>query len=255
MLPPDLNIPSLSEPFATALSACLEHVFAAYDVVGLLATGTIVRGTGDARSDLDIHVLHSGEFRERVQLWFNGVPCEIFVNPPDRIQAYFDEDVRDRRPIAPHMFATGVVAYDPLGVVAPLVESARAILENSPLGPSEFASVQLRYSAATEFEDVDDLAERDPAAAALLLGGAVRKLAECRVALAPGWLPRAKDLLNRLREIDHVSAELAVAASSDMPFNDRLEAARKLCRRITDHDGFFEWTSPRENIVHSPPAS
>ncbi len=248
MVPTDLVIPQLSDPYASALRACLEDLFARYDVVGVIATGTVVRGGGDRRSDLDIHVFHSGAFRERLQLFFNGVPCEIFVNPPHRVPGYFKEDVQARRPISPHMIATGVVVYDPDGEAAKLGEQAKQILANPPATPGDFASTLARYSAATEFEDVDDLADRDPKAAAVLLGAVVRKLAECRVALEPGWLPRAKDLMTRLREIDPESANLAVAATADVPFRDRLEAARQLCLRVTGSDGFFEWASPREDV-------
>jgi hypothetical protein len=249
MLPAGLNLPALREPYETALRLCLEHVFESYEVTGLLASGTVVRGGGDARSDLDIQVLHANDFRERVQLWFNGVPCEIFVNPAYRVPAYFDEDVEDRRPVAPHMFATGVIVYDPIGQISELVENAKAILAAPPGPPSDFSSVLMRYSTATEFEDVDDLAERDPGAAALHLGAAVRKLAECRVYLEPGWRPRAKDLMDRLQELDPACAELARRATSDIPFPDRLAAARELCVKVTGYPGFFEWSSPRETLT------
>ena len=248
MLPDNLNIPNLREPYSSAFSACLEQLFSSYDIVGLLVTGTVVRGGGDVRSDLDIHVLHSERFRERVQLRFNGVPCEIFVNPPDRVHGYFEEDRKDRRPISPHMYATGVNVFDPFGTVEGLIADAMKILADVPNAPSEASSTAMRYSAATEFEDVDDLAERDPAGAALLLGGAARKLAECRVALEPGWLPRAKDLLTRLQEVDPEAAALAEQAVSDAPFATRMAAARELCVKVSGHDGFFEWTSPRESI-------
>jgi hypothetical protein len=248
MLPDSLNIPELSEPYAAALMACLEHVFGSYEVVGIVATGTIIRGTGDLRSDLDIHVLHAGSFRERVQLFFNGVPCEIFVNPPHRVPAYFEEDKIDRRPVAPHMYATGVIVFDPLGSVAKLVAEAKTILESPPAAPNSDDLIAPRYGIATEFEDVEDLADRDRAAAAVMLGSVVVRLAQRRVAEEPGWLPRNKDLMPRLRVIDAMSADLAEAASSFLPFENRLAAAKELCRRVTGHTGFFEWTSPRETV-------
>ena len=251
MLPPGLVFPSLSDPYATAFRECMEHVFRTYQVVGVLATGTVIRGTGDARSDLDIHVLHLDSFRERVQLWFNGVPCEIFVNPPHRIPAYFTEDREDRRPVSQHMFSTGIIAFDPQGEIEKLVDIARSDLVNPPVAPSEFASTLLRYSVATEFEDVLDLAERDTQSASILLGAVVRRLCECRIAHSPGWAPRAKDLVNRLGEIDAGAAELAIESAADLPFEDRLAAARKLCLHVTQSEGFFEWTSPRE-VVESP---
>jgi len=244
----DLNLPSLSEPYSSALASCIEGLFAHYDVVAIVATGTVVRGEGDARSDIDLHVLHAGAFRERVQTRYGGVPFEIFVNHPNRVRGYFEEDVKDRRPLAPHMFATGVIVFDSAGIAEELANEAKAILANRPSAPTDTECIALKYSAATEFEDVDDLADRDPAGADFLLGSAVRRLAECRVAIEPGWLPRAKDLLSRLRELDPESASLALESTGDNSFSERLDAARKLCRRVTGYEGFFEWKSPREEI-------
>ena len=248
MLPDGLCIPALREPYATALGECLEFLFERYAIVGVVATGTIVRGGGDARSDLDIHVLHTGNFRERLQRIFNGVPCEIFVNHPSRVHGYFEEDKLDRRPVAPHMFATGVVIYDPTGVTATLVDEAQAILDEVPPEPDLSAAIALRYGLATEFEDVADLADTDPTAAAVLLGACVRRLAEGRLELQPGWKPRAKDLMRRLREVDPESARLAELAASNANFADRLAAGKELCRRVTGEEGFFEWASPRQEI-------
>jgi len=246
---PKTSMPDLRDPYATALGMCIEDLFARYDVVAIVATGTIVRGGGDSRSDIDLHVLHAGTFRERVQLFYNEVPFEIFVNPPGRIKGYFNEDVSARRPIAPHMFATGVIVYDPTHIAAELAIQAKEILAKPPPAVTEAACVALKYSAATEFEDVEDLGDRDATAASILLGSVVRRLIECRVEVEPGWLPRAKDLIDRLRQIDPVCAELAVEATGKVEWSERLDAARKLCVRVIGYDGFFEWKSPREELA------
>ncbi len=71
---------ALAEPYALALQQALAFCHERTDPFGIVASGSIVRGTGDANSDLDIYVLHAHPWRQRVQRCFNGVPCEIFIN-------------------------------------------------------------------------------------------------------------------------------------------------------------------------------
>ncbi len=251
MTPELTDYPELNEPYAKALREAVEWIFASYEVCGLLVTGTILRGTPDTRSDLDIHVLHRDRFRERVQRFFNGVPCEIFVNPPDRVKDYFIEDLEDRRPISPHMYATGTSLFDPDGQILELQTEATSLLTNTPQAPCADALTASRYSVATEFEDVLDLAERDEHAASVMLGAVIVHLLEFRANQSPGWKPRNKDLLQRIEELDPLAARLAIEAASGFTLYERLEATRSLCALVTQSEGFFEWKSPREVI---PPA-
>ncbi|HWD39464.1 MAG TPA: hypothetical protein VG944_11490 [Fimbriimonas sp.] len=93
---------------------------------------------------------------------------------------------------------------------------------------------------------------RDPEGALLLLGEAVVALAQYRVALEPGWLPRGKDLLARLREVDPEAARLVTDASQG-PVEKRIAAGRLLCLHVTGFPGFFEWTSPQEPAEPAKP--
>jgi hypothetical protein len=245
---PNLLLPGLESPYQEALAQCAKAALEKFDVVAVLASGTIIRGTPDARSDLDLHILHRGAFRQRRQEFHNGVPCEIFVNPPSRIQSYFDEEREDRRPMTAHMFATGTLIYDPEGVGAELQVKAKLSLLDPALPNPKELEMQ-RYGAATMFEDALDIADKNPNAAALILASAVWSLAQCRVAAEPGWLPRPKDLFNRLQEIDPIAANLALAASNEANFKDRIEAGRRLAMSVTGFEGFFEWASEPEKVT------
>lgn len=244
MIEEGLQLPQLPAPYDAALRACALQVFEQYEVLALLACGTIVAGNPDNNSDLDINVLHSGSFRERVQSFHEGVPCEIFVNPPHKILEYYDEGVKSRRPTMAHMFSTGHVVFDPQGIASDLVARAKLVLEHPP-APTEDDIVRAKYAAATSFEDAEDLFARDKESALLHLGAVTMELARCRIAIEPGWLPRGKDILSRLREVDGKAAELAVESLHGSP-ESRFHAAGKLCERVTGSAGFFEWTSERE---------
>src|SRR6185437_6672056 len=89
--------PSLPEPFGTALRHAVEFIRREFEPVGVIATGTIVRGTAHKSSDLDLCVVHRAPHRRRIQRYFDGVPAEIFINPPSAIRAYFAEEDQDGR--------------------------------------------------------------------------------------------------------------------------------------------------------------
>jgi len=235
--------PDLEDRYQKALRHAVSSIFARFDVRAILATGTILRGVADPRSDLDIHVIQRAPFRTRIQEFHEAIPCEIFVNPLNRIQAYFDEDKADRRPISQHMYATGFVVFDPEQILPPLIEKAKQDLTELPAAN---ASPIGAYGAATAFEDVCDLAEHDEQAAALILGGVVTQLLDCYFRRQPMFVPRLKDTLAALKATDPNLAALAVTATTDPLFPNRLEATHQLCLAITGHEGFFEWSSAPE---------
>src|SRR5262249_52666417 len=76
------NFPTLPDQYDRALREAVTFVMERFQPVGIIATGTIGRGTPDAASDLDVWVVHLEPVRQRLQKFFNGVPAEIFVNPP-----------------------------------------------------------------------------------------------------------------------------------------------------------------------------
>ena len=67
----------LSEPYARSLEEAVAWIRMEYSPLGIVASGSIIRGNPDPHSDFDIHVVTEG-VRQRVQKFFNGIPCEIF---------------------------------------------------------------------------------------------------------------------------------------------------------------------------------
>src|SRR6185436_18043792 len=92
------NWPQLSERYDTALRKAVEFIFNRFQPIGIVATGSIIRGNPDATSDLDIEVVHNARFRQRIQKFFNDVPAEIFVNPISWIERYLSEEKEEGRP-------------------------------------------------------------------------------------------------------------------------------------------------------------
>lgn len=240
------NWPDLVEKYDRALREAVRFVLQRFDVSGIVVSGTIVRGNPDPTSDLDVYVIHRGQFRQRIQKFFNGVPAEIFINPPHAIRRYFARE-QSSRPMTAHMLATGfvVLARDP--VVDELRVQARKLLENPP----ESTALELdvaRYMVACTYEDAMDVVERDPVTAQMLLSRAVSDMLGFCFKQAGRFLPRRKELLGALAEIDPETAEMATEFFTATDLDTRLRLAERLADRTIGVRGFFEWETTPEVI-------
>ena len=234
--------PSLTSPYAEALRDAVAFVMETVDPVGIIATGTIVRGTPNASSDLDVYVIHEQPFRRRVQKFFNGVPSEIFINPPTAVRRYFAEEHRDGRPISAHMIASGEIVYATNSVIDELRREAGEWLAwPSPLSDDQL--VRARYEAATRFEDAVDVGADDPDTATMLSTRAVFAMLETHCRMALGRIPRGKELLSSINAIDPHLGQLVHAFFSATSWIDRRRAGESIADRTIAARGFFEWDS------------
>jgi hypothetical protein len=245
-----VTLPPLSDRYRAALAAAVEYVFGRWAAIGVLVSGSIVRGNPGPESDFDIFVLHGEAVRQRVQRRFGGVPAELFVNPPGRVRRYFEEEARGGggRPVTAHMFATGVAVFDPEGVVAALQDRARATLAAGP-AVKEALLTWKRYTVATTLEDALDIAEADPEMCAALLSAAVLEAVRYGFWAAGRWQPRVKELLGELAALDPELAELARRFQRAGALPERIELARALVERSVGETGFFEWQSEPEEVA------
>lgn len=234
--------PPLSEPFATALRHAVDFIFAELEPVGVVATGTIVRGRPNRSSDLDLCVVHAAAHRRRIQRYFDGVPAEIFVNPPAAIRGYFADEDRDGRRVTAHMFATGVVIFDADPVLEELRTEAAQWL-GKETRPSEFESVSARYTIASRLEDALDVLGSDDATADLLMRAAVLDMLEYLCKTAHGRIPRRKDLLAQLAKDHPMVATLAAAFLRANDVTERARLAGEIADTTIGARGFFEWDS------------
>jgi len=244
---PICKFPRLPERYDRALREAVSFVLDRFQPIGIIAAGTIVRGEPDAASDLDLWVIHLAPVRQRLQKFFNGVPAEIFVNPPWVIEKYFAQDQGEGRPISAHMMATGtiVLATDP--VVEQLRQHAISLLSSPPTITPEKLT-QVRYAAATKLEDALDVVERNPGTASMLLSEAVRQMLHFAFLKAGQFIPRDKDMLHALGDVDSdLPTQVNLFFESADPIA-RVRLASELADRILQVRGFFEWNSEPEQM-------
>src|SRR5690242_18055038 len=122
--------PDVAQPYLAALKEAIPFILGEWDVLGIIAAGSIIRGTAHATSDWDIYVVHAKPQRQMLQRYFAGVPAQIFLNPPSSIRQYFVGEAREGMCITAHMFVTGFVVLDRDPVVGQLIEEARQVMAN-----------------------------------------------------------------------------------------------------------------------------
>lgn len=234
--------PPLSCAHDEALRELVAYVHAAYDPVGIVVSGSIVRGNPDPRSDFDVFVIHGKPWRVREQKRFHGVPAELFVNPPEAVRRYMaGTEHASGRPSTAHMLATGCVVHAADPIVWELVAEARAAMA-SPHGPTDEQLLRLRYEIVDLLDDARDVAARDRVAAALLAGSVVQKTVSYAFRSRALFEPRRKDAATALAQVDPEAGRL-LASYVDVP---SVSAAEALVRHVVGVDTFFEWTSSRE---------
>jgi hypothetical protein len=216
-----------------------------YDPRAIVVAGSIVRGEGDASCDFDLQVIHGEPWRQRAQRLSHGVPCEIFVNPLGRLRGYFEQEQREGQPCTAHMLATGWVVLDRDGCVREVRAEARSWLDRPPTTtPERLAAI--RYGAADQIDNANDVIARDPATAAWLAGAAVEPVLIAWLLGQRRLVPRRKELLATVTVIDPAVGEQARRALMAETPTARVEATAELARRCLGVTGFFAWESARE---------
>jgi predicted nucleotidyltransferase len=231
-------------PFDRAFAALEAYVRATYSPIGIVVSGSIVRGEAGPTSDFDVFVIHEHPWRLREQRRFEGVPAELFINPAEQVRRYFVSGHREGMPDTAHMLATGEAIEPVHEVIHELVAEAREWLAR-PLEPTPEQLASLRYAGVDVLDDARDVIGRDPAAANLFLAEAVRSIVAYAFWKERKFQPRRKDAVTALAAMDPEAAAL-VRRWATSSGTDALAAVETLARHVLDVDTFFEWSSARE---------
>jgi len=233
-------------PFDQAVVELEAYVRATWSPIGIVISGSIVRGEGGPTSDLDVLVVHEQPWRLRDQRRFAGVPVELFVNPPAQTRRYFVNEHAAGKPSTAHMFATGEVLGPLHPTVEALIGEAHAWLGK----PVELTPAQLtaqRYGASDALDNARDMIDDDPAAAHLQLADAVSQIIAHAFLGRGRFVPRHKRAVAALAELDPPAAEL-VRRWAAQSGREALGTVEALARRVLGVDTFFEWTSDRDPV-------
>ena len=229
-----------------ALEQALAWINDNYKPVGIIVSGSIIRGNPDANSDFDIYVIHQEKFRQRVQKYFNQVPCEIFINTLNSAYWYLEDELKSNRPVTAHMISTGKIF---MGSDHPdflkLFEAAKSYsLRTLSLTAQQLISY--KFSLANLLEDASDVLETDEQLTEHILNKLVSDIIEFSFRLKEVPLPRIKERLRALHAIDPTQAELISKYYLCHGVKEKYNIAVQILINLDCNEGFFEWSSDRE---------
>jgi hypothetical protein len=245
---PPVVWPELVEPFQTALRQAVDDILENYTPVGIVAAGSILRGQGGPTSDIDLYVVHAASFRQRLQRRYNGVPFEIFVNPPHQVRRYFEEEHHAGRPITAHLMTTGCWMLDLDPVVQTLRNEAATWLATPP-NPTPDMLRWRRYTIVDLLDNVRDVVDHDAIVADLMLYRIVDDLLAYRFLAANRNLPRVKATVAALAELDTGASQIVARFADAATCVQRLQVAVELAQSVIGVDTFFEWDSLPETLA------
>lgn len=232
--------------YTIALEQAIIWINDNFKPIGIVASGSIIRGNPDSNSDFDIFVIHEEPFRQRIQKIFNEVPCEIFVNNPSHIYTYFDNELKSNRPVAANMLVTGqVLKGDDNPVIRQLLEKAKEFANKSPARTVQ-QNTASRYEIANIFEDATDLLDSDMIAAAYFLERTILLCIDFAYLVHGKPLPRAKERINKLVTLQPEMGTLVQQYYQQENTDKKYRIAKKIVDLLVGHTGFFEWSSEPE---------
>ena len=237
----------LREMHRIALQQALESLAGIAEPLGVLVTGSIVRGNPGPASDLDIVVLHAQPWRRRIQRWLNGTPVELFFNSGAWLEHCIRDEAEHGRPVMAHMLATGTLLVDTDGQMASIVETAREVLGRGPCMSAD-ALLRDRYAAACQVEDALDFEGVDSADGRQLLASAVEAIVNHAYWRRNQFIPRPKERLAVLAGFEPEVARLLSSALIE-PSSVALHALKQAAEQVLGTAGFFEWDSGQDNVL------
>jgi predicted nucleotidyltransferase len=228
------------------LSEAVTWIRLNFKPLGIIVSGSILRGNPDLNSDFDIFVIHEETYRQRIQKYFNGVPCEIFINNFNHVYGYFEKEYENNRPVTAHMISTGkVILGEDNPIIKKLMQSAEEFLLKAPL-VSEENLTRTKYAISTLFEDATDVMDTDQLTGTYFLNKLTSDIIDYVFLMAGTPCPRAKERISYL-EVNYPDiGKLVVGYYRAENFKDRYEVAKSLVGKTIGKYGFFEWESGRD---------
>jgi hypothetical protein len=92
-------------------------------------------------------------------------------------------------------------------------------------------------------EDADDVKDRDPATANMLLSVCIIRMLHQVFRERKQFLPREKDLIKCVQDSDPELASWAIAFYDTADLTRRFELANQIADRTIRARGFYEWSS------------
>jgi hypothetical protein len=240
--------PDLSNHYLDALKEGTEWIIDKFNPIGLIVTGTIVRGNPDINSDFDIFAIHNNFFRQRIQKTFKSVPFEIFVNPPSSIIKNLKNEYKSQRQCTAHMLATGLVLINKADIINELITNANINLGKQP-DYGECQATMLRYKAALLLEDAIDIKDKDAGMTNIFISDTVQAILDWFYYKEKVFKPRQKELIVNTERMNQKIGEYSRKVMESTQLEEKFDYLKRLADLTIMTYGFFEWESEKEEVI------
>ncbi|MCM5554178.1 nucleotidyltransferase domain-containing protein [Pleomorphomonas sp. NRK KF1] len=202
----------------------------------LFVAGSILRGDGNAFSDIDMVILYPRLERAwRESFVLDGFPVEAFVQDPETLAYFFENDAERGVPVIIDMVSNGVILGDAPDEAATLQQRARQILA---AGPKPLAGAPLDALRYILTDLADDLrAERPADEIAATAAQLYPRLIDLMLLGRNHWTGNGKWGPRLLRRLDPALASLTADAFRDAVQGNPAALLSLTDRELTRHGG------------------
>jgi predicted nucleotidyltransferase len=233
----------MEEYHKIALTEAVNWIEENYNPIGIIASGSIIRGNPNKESDFDIYVIHEQPFRQRIQKYFNQIPCEIFVNNIEHTKSNFLTEQKNNRPVTAHMISTGnVIKGSENEVVKKAIKDANEF-KNKPKVITEFDLTLYKYSITNLLEDANDTISDDALTCEYILNRTLDKFIDYWFVINQIPLPRIKERMITIKNKDVEFYNMVKLVYNQKDIFQKLKHTNELIELIIRTKGFFEWQS------------
>ncbi|MCM5557419.1 nucleotidyltransferase domain-containing protein [Pleomorphomonas sp. JP5] len=202
----------------------------------LFVAGSILRGEGNAFSDIDMVVLYPRLERAwRESFVLDGFPIEAFVQDPETLAYFLQNDAERGVPVMVDMVANGVIISDAPAEAAAIQQRARQVLAAGPKPLSGAPLDALRY-ILTDLAD-DLRAERPADEIAATAAQLHPRLIDLMLLGRNRWTGNGKWGPRLLRRLDRRLAEEAAEAFKDAVLGKPAALLSLTDRELARHGG------------------
>lgn len=170
------------------------------NVIGILVSGSFVHSDLDKNSDLDVMIIiKDSKFRERGNIWIDGIEVEYFKNPMKQIM----KELREKEYATAHMFSNSVIVYQKGNNATILVKEARKVLKQ-PQKKMNNVDIELAKYFIDDIEkDLEDMhVKKNYFAFEIISSKMLKDCLDCFYRIKRLPLGKPKKLCLSLEEID-----------------------------------------------------
>ncbi|MBS1168388.1 MAG: putative nucleotidyltransferase [Proteobacteria bacterium] len=204
----------------------------------LFVAGSIMRGDGNAFSDIDLVVIYPKLKRAwRESFVLDGFPIEAFVQDPETLAYFLKNDAERGVPVMVHMVANGVILGDTLDDATTMQQRARQVLAAGPkpLGGAPYDT--LRYILSDLADDLR--AERPDNEVAAIAARLYPHLIDLMLLGRNQWTGNGKWGPRLLQRFDPQLAEIAAEAFRDAVQGNAAALLSLTDRELARHGGSY----------------